>query len=198
MALADDPPVVPLPDGAGAVLPPGCGGRRAGAVGPVQDNVRGQVLTHGTAELRVKSLQILAVDIDARVALRIDVQLAAVGGQVTRPAAVVLAGAIVLVRQVERAIAIAIVAEQQLPGDALDLEQLLDAVGGAVAGVVGGAQARVIAALSAAVARRVVGVVVVEDGVGNLLRHVGQQHEHVGKGLSGGIASVLLRRAERR
>ena len=83
-----------------------------------------------------RRLQVRVVDVDARVALRIDVQLAAVDGQVGRPAQVDCAAAVVLVG-VEDAVAVAVVAEEQLRRDALDEEQLLDAVERAVLGVVG-------------------------------------------------------------
>ena len=105
-------------------------------------------------------------------------RLQAEDGQIRRPAAIERAAAVVLVG-VYDAVAIAIVAEQELGGHALHQQQLFESFEGAVLAPVGGSQRKIIIAFGAVGAGIVVGVDPIEDRVGDVIGHIGQFHQHV-------------------
>ena len=125
----------------------------------------------------IKAVQVRAIDIDARVPLRIDITLAAIDGQIGRPAQAEPA-AVVLVR-VDDAVAVDIAAVEQLRRHTLDQEQFVQRIERGILGVIRRAQAAVIFVLGPARARVGVGIDVVDDGIGDLLSHVRQTDQDV-------------------
>ncbi len=98
-------------------------------------------------------------------------------GQISRPAAIEAAAFLFL--GIEHAVAIAVVAEEQLRRHALDEQQFLQAVERAVFAVIRRRQRLVVVVFRATFARRIVGVEPIENRVGDVFGHIGQRHQEI-------------------
>ncbi len=92
-------------------------------------------MSHSRGEVFVQRVEILVVHVNPGIAAGIDIEFPAVDGQIGRPSQVDNTATVVFVG-VEDAIAVAVIAEQELRRHPLDQQQLFQAVQRAVFGAV--------------------------------------------------------------
>ncbi len=160
---------------------------RGGAVLAVADDERGPLRRERLFEFSVQGFEIVLVQVDLGLALGRRVRFAAVDGEISGPAAVERAVGVIDIderfsgrlRLVGVGVAIGVDAVEQPGRDAADQEQLIERVERSVLGGVGRHEGRVILQFRSEFAFRVVRVDPVEDRVGDVFRHAGEQHQPV-------------------